>query len=402
MFHCPVPLAWKNLTHNRRRLAVALLGIGFAVLLMFMETGFENALYDSAVKLIDDLDADVLVVHRAHYSLLARQTFGKKRLDQIRACPGVQGAYPLYIETRRSEWQLADGPDAPPQYPGYPIRTLAYHLGDPVFRARGIEDYHAELGQPDTALADVKCKAKYHIPGELSQTAATLSGRPIRLVGRFELGTDFANEGNLVMSTENFARYFPDRALGADPLDAVDLAIVQLDEGADVDEVLNYLNGNPDSGRPRALPDDVVAFTKEQFLETETAFWRTATPIGFIFSLGTIIGFVVGVIICYQIIFADVADHVAEFATLKAMGYRNRYFVGFVLQEALLLSLLSFLPGLAISAAFYHVLARQTGLLLVLNFQRIMLVLLLTIFMCVGSGCLAMRKVLSADPAELF
>ena len=114
------------------------------------------------------------------------------------------------------------------------------------------------------------------------------------------------------------------------------------------------------------------------------------------------IGFLVGVVICYQVIHADVGDHLAEFATLKAMGYPNRYFVGFVLAESVYLSLLSFIPGMLLSLGLYAALAHWTGLLMILNVPRAASVLLLTLAMCVVSGCLAMRKVLAADPAELF
>ncbi len=107
-------------------------------------------------------------------------------------------------------------------------------------------------------------------------------------------------------------------------------------------------------------------------------------------------------IICYQIINADIADHMPEFATLKAMGYPNRYFVGFVLLESTYLSLLSFVPGVLASYVLYEALARSTGLLMILNPSRVATVFLLTLAMCITSGCLAMRKVLAADPAELF
>jgi len=62
----------------------------------------------------------------------------------------------------------------------------------------------------------------------------------------------------------------------------------------------------------------VNVMTKQQFLDKEFAFWNTATPIGYIFALGTVMGFIVGMIICYQILFSDISDHMREFATLKA------------------------------------------------------------------------------------
>ncbi|MCD4726063.1 MAG: ABC transporter, partial [Pirellulales bacterium] len=150
------------------------------------------------------------------------------------------------------------------------------------------------------------------------------------------------------------------------------------------------------------LPNDVAVLTKAEMVARERNFWQRSTPIGYIFTIGTLIGFLVGVVICYQIIHADIGDHLAEFATLKAMGYPNRYFVGFVLAESVYLSLLSFIPGVLISLGLYAALAHWTGLPMILNVPRAASVLLLTLAMCVVSGCLAMRKVLAADPAELF
>ena len=112
-------------------------------------------------------------------------------------------------------------------------------------------------------------------------------------------------------------------------------------------------------------------------------------------------GFAGGVIV-EQIVFADVSEHLAEYARLEAMGYTNRYFVGLVLRQSLYLSILSFLPGLAVSLLLYHMLAQWTGLLMILSFRRAAVVFVLTAVMCVVSGCLAIRKVLAADPAELF
>jgi putative ABC transport system permease protein len=152
----------------------------------------------------------------------------------------------------------------------------------------------------------------------------------------------------------------------------------------------------------QALPDDVRVQTRQQFIDQELAFWQHSTPIGFIFGLGTVMGFIVGVVICYQILYADVDDHMAEFATLKAIGYHNSYFVSVVLQESLWLSAFGFVPGIVAAAAMYGVLGWLTGLLLNLTAPRVLGVLFLTLAMCIVSGCLALRRVFQADPAELF
>ena len=150
------------------------------------------------------------------------------------------------------------------------------------------------------------------------------------------------------------------------------------------------------------LPDDVVVLTLEDFVAREKHFWQVSSPVGFVFGLGMVMGFIVGVVVCYQILSADVADHMAEFATLKAIGYPDRYLSGVVLQEAALLSLIGFAVGLAITTGLYALLRNSTGLPLELTFPRAALVLILTVLMCLASGLIAVRKVQHADPAEVF
>jgi len=386
-----IPLARRNLLHNRRRLLVAVLGIGFAVVLMFMQTGFRNALFDSTVRVIEVLNADLVLVNRAQQALPSKQTFSYRRIHQARGCPGVEGVYPLYSETPFALWK-------PVGDKGYPIRTLGSELGDPVFLIPEVQQHQDELSAPGTALIDTKTKPKYGIPSTAEAVrrhrGAELADRSIQLVGTFQMGTDFANDGNLIMSAGNFAHYFPFRAGSADPLSIVDLGVVRLEPDADVNDVKRRLDA--------MLPDDVVSYTKEEFIQNEKAFWARSTPIGYIFGTGTVMGFVVGVIICYQVIYSSISDYLSEFATLKAMGYGNRYFVDLVFATAFYLSVLSFIPGLLISLALYKILAASTGLLLILSFWRAALVFLLTLTMCSVSGCLAVRRVLAADPAELF
>ena len=249
------------------------------------------------------------------------------------------------------------------------------------------------------ALIDSRSKNQYGVPTTLEllrkQAGAELANQAIRLAGTFPMGTDFSNDGNLIMNSANLARFFPLRAPGADPLSKVDLGIVKIQPGADLRAVQQEL-GRCFQG------SELSVCAKRELIDREIGFWDRSTPIGYIFSVGTIMGFVVGTIICYQIIYADIADHTSEFATLKAMGYRNRFFVAIVLQTALYLSIVGYLPGLAVSWTIYRVLAQGTGLLLEMKPSNAALVFVLTLGMCTASGCVAMGKLLEADPAELF
>jgi putative ABC transport system permease protein len=380
-----VPLAWRNLTHDVRRLLVALAGVAFAVLLMCMQVGFQNALFDSTVALVEGMNADIIITSRARYTLSVRETFTRRRLAQAEATTGVKAAYPLYIETRLANWKN------PETGITYPIRALAFDPYEPVWNMPKAREQAHELRQGETVLIDERSKSDY---GPRQTGVVTeLAGQTVRVAGTFQLGTDFANDGNLLMSTANFVRYFGGPRGGA-VLSEVDVGLVQLEPGRNPRQVKQLLRDS--------LPDDVAVFTRSEFTQQELDFWKESTPIGYIFTFGTALGFLVGVIICYQILYADIADHLAEFATLKAMGYRPRYFVWLVLQESLFLSILGFIPGAIISAVLYTVVGQYTGLLMRLTPARAGLVLVLTIGMCVVSGLLAMRKLLRADPAELF
>ena len=282
---------------------------------------------------------------------------------------------------------------------GYPLRSIGFYLDDPIFKEEGIQQQINRLRAPGTALIDRKSKKqRFKFPMQddqsLSQLNLELAGNKVTLVGTFELGTDFAHDGNLIMNAESFAKYFPHRKRFGDPLSVVDLGVVHVQAGFDVEHVKSILE--------KTLEKDVDIFTREEFRNAEIRFWDKSTPIGTIFMAGKLIGFIVGMVICYQVIFSDIADHMPEFATLKAMGYPTSYFIRLIVVEALLLSLIGFIPGTIVSRILYGWLSGQTGLLMYMTLPGIAKVYAATVAMCVTSGMLAVRKLLAADPASLF
>ena len=174
----------------------------------------------------------------------------------------------------------------------------------------------------------------------------------------------------------------------------IDVGVIKLKEGA-----------NPLAVRARLqaiLPKDVLVLTRDELLNREQKYWAENTPIGFVFRVGLIMGLIVGSVVVYQILYSDVSDHLAEYATLKAMGYSDRFLFGIVIQESLILSILGFLPGLALSQVVYVIAYRATLLPLHMDLTRVGIVYLLTAGMCAFSGALAMRRLRMADPAEIF
>jgi putative ABC transport system permease protein len=384
------PLAWKNLTHDLRRLAIAVSGVAFAVILIFMELGFLNALLESTVQVLRRLEGDIVIISRARYSLVAAQRFDIRRVYDAREVAGVAAVAPIYMESTTALLRTGN-------QRAYPIRVIAVHPEDAALHVPALASHRHALHEEHTALADVTSRRKFAFPrlgGRPAAYRGELNGKEIRLAGHFHLGVDFANDGNLLMTAANFARYFPQRAGGDDPLRAVDLAVVRLAAGANRAAVLDGLR--------RTLPADVEPIAKDQLIEREKHFWRTNAPLGYIFMVGAVMGFVVGVVICYQIVYADIADHLREFATLKAIGYGSRYFFGLVLRQCLYLALLGFVPGLIVSFVSYRLLAAITGLTMELPPGLALSILFVTAAMCVLSGLLAVSKLLAADPADLF
>lgn len=371
--------------HDKARLALGLVGIGFAVLLMCMQVGFRYALLDSTVELVRRFEADLVITNRVRYTMLVKETFPLRRLAQAKAIAGVVSAEPLYVQVLL--WKY---PNVPLRRP---IRVIAYDPAQQVLDIPEVLPLADSLAIAGHALLDEQSDPESFGPAKVG-IRTELAGQQVEIVGTFNLGKDFANAGNLVTSSRNYAKYMQAYMPFAKPLDYVDAGLVRVAEGADPEVVRKALAA--------ALPNDVRVFTMAEFIAQEESFWLDATPIGTVFFIGLIVGFVVGVIICYQILHTLMSMYIREFATLKAMGYKNAYFMWVVLQQSLFLSILGFIPGLIVSLFLYNELARRTGLLLVMTPGRAGIVLACTMAMCFVSGCLTVRKVLAADPAELF
>lgn len=383
------PLAWKNLVNDPKRLFLAAAGIGFASVLMFTQNGFRNALLDSPVQLIELMDCELVAISPARYMLPVNERFDRNLLRRATADPGVEQVQPLLIERLLARVRVAGKP-------ARPIRVVS--VPPPGWLAApGLAEKRDRLSEPQTALLDQKTRREYGFEfddrGEPAAQTVELASRRIHLVGTVKIGTDFANEGTLLIPEKAFADYFPVRG-GGRPLEVVDVGMIRVKPGADVDDTAARLNA--------LAPGIWEVVRREELKRREIAFWQGQTPVGKIFFIGTLMGFVVGVIICYQILYTSLQDAMPEFATLKAMGYPNRFFVGLVVQQSVFLSLFGFIPAVVVTWGLFGVLEYFSGLPMLLTRWRVFSVLILTTGMCLISGLLALRKLIRADPASLF
>lgn len=378
-------LGWLQLSHDKGRMLVAVAGIAFADVLMFMQLGFQNALYTSNTRLHQSLQTDLVLIHPQARNLINLSSFPRRRLYQAMNVPGVKSAEPLYVKI--ANWKN------PETRRETSLMVVGFNPNHPAFALPEVNQNLSAIKLPDTVLFDRASRGEYQ--GTIAQIAegkavkAEVERRTINVSGLFTVGASFAADGILMTSDQNYLRLFARQNAAS-----VNAGLIQLQPGADPVEVQQVLKAY--------LPQDVKVLTKQEFIDFEKNYWAKNTAIGFVFNLGVAMGFVVGVIIVYQVLSTDVSDHMGEYATFKAMGYRNVYLLGIVFEEALILSVLGFLPGVGVSFGLYSLTRQATNLPLYMTLLRAFIVLLLNVIMCTISGAIATRKLQAADPADMF
>ena len=378
-------LAWLQLRREKVRLAVALGGVAFAVILIFMQLGFMDALFRSAVNVHEHLLADLVIVN-PNYNVLAYPTFfSRRRLWQARAVDGVRAVSPIY--TGVTQWKN------PATGRTRSLFVLGVDPARPALDIPGLGDGLLRIRYPDVAVYDRFSRPEFGPVAAMydagREVVTEANHHQLTVKGLYTLGTSFGVDGSIVTSDLTFHHIFPEYPPGA-----IGIGLIRLRPGADPDATQRALAA--------ALPRDVRVLTMARFTAQERTYWAGATPIGFVFMFGVVMGLVVGMIIVYQILFADITDHLSEYATLKAMGCTNRYLSAVVLMEASILSLAGYVPGMVVSWRLYDLTREATKLPMMLTPARAGLVLGLGTLMCWGSALIAMRKLRSADPAEVF
>lgn len=378
-------LGWLQLRHKPLRLIVALSGIAFAVLLIMMQLGFRSALFESAVRFHERFDYDIALFSPDSVFIVRPQPFSIRRLYQTLGVDGVNEVTPVYIFP--SVWKN------PWNHQRRSITTVGFDPNSKLLDTPGFEDVRPLLSQQDVVVFDEGSRPEFGPVVETLQKQGPfrteINDREVEVVGLFRMGTSFGIDGSVITSDDNWLRLFPER-----PRNEIQLGLIRLEPTADVLEVRDRLR--------EVLPEDVLVMSKQDFVDREVKYWNSATPIGYVFAFGAIMGFIVGAIIVYQVLFTDVSEHLHEYATLRAMGYRNRFVSGIVLQQAAILAVLGFIPGVAVVYWLYGKASEATNLPLYLTMERGLTVFLLTLGMCAISGLLAVRKVRRLDPADVF
>ena len=378
------PLGWAQLFHRKVRLLVALIAISFADIMIFTMLGFKMSFYGGATKLHKQLRGDLFLVGSRSEFLADGQTFSHRHLYQAAAIDGVASASPLYFSF--GSWVN------PWQKKITRVAVIAFDPARPVINLPEIDQQLEQIKLADTVLFDRLSHPDLgSVPASFTQGKTIITevlGRRIKIGGLFTLGSTIFIDGHIVTSDWNYLRLF-----GSDSIDNLKVGILSLKPGADLATVKKNVQAY--------LPRDVEVMTHQELIESEEEVWAKH-PGGILFDFGVVMGFMIGVVIVYEVLYADVNDHLAEYATLKAMGYSDMDLLNVVFQEGIIFGVLGFVPGLTGAMGIYALLGHLTRIPMPMQVGVASQVFTITILICLVSAAIAIRKLQSADPAEVF
>lgn len=381
-------LAWHNLWHQPVRSGVAIVGVTFAAVLMFMQLGFLEAVKASATVIYDVLRFDICIRSRDYDRFSDPRSFDRSRLNEAQEVPGVAAATPLWVGV--FSWRNP--------VTGEPRAILALGVPDSAatFQQPALQELvDRALDHPQAILVDTLTRREF---GPASGVAfgredigrhVEINETKLEVAGVYTVGTGLTSGGGMIIGQRDFQRCLPQL-----PENSVSLGLVTVQPGSDPVAVAQRLRS--------VLPEDVEVLTRDEVLEGEVRHWVWQTNYGLIFQSGVLVAVIVGTAIVYQVLASEVASRMPEYATLKAMGYDNAYLVRVMLEQSLLLAAVAFLAGWSISAVLYEVTAVGAQIPIRMTWPNLLLVLALTAALCVFSALAAIRKAYRADPAELF
>jgi putative ABC transport system permease protein len=379
-----LPIGWLQLTHNRARFASALAGVAFANVLVFVQLGIMNSMATATLRPYGFFEADIMISAVDANSLTEGGNVARQWLLQSLADPDVEAGTSLLVAN--ITWQRANK--------ALGLTTFGVDPASPTFLAPEIADKVNLLQIRNAGLIDRFSRGlpADEAAGIRPQTPLSfeVTGKTIMLYNTFAGGGGFGGDGYMIVSDQTFLTLFPSRSSAAP-----DHVLLDLRPGADPDTVAERLR--------ELISDKTLRIRSyKAAAEEDLVYQQTRRPTGIIFGFGVVIGVLVGLVIVYQVLSTDVADHLREYATFKAIGYPSRFFLGIVLEEAMILSILGFVPGFAFATALLAGISKMTTLPLQMTSGMALSVFVGTIFFSTLSGALATRRLVAADPADLF
>ncbi len=379
-----LPIGWLQLTHNRARLYSAIAGVSFANVLVIVQLGIAGSMTTATLQQYAYFDADIMISAEDANSMTEGGNVARQRLFQALADPDITGGVSLFVSNLT--WERPEGQVL--------LQVFGIDPNATDFLSPIMAHKVASLPLLNAAIIDRKTRGldaemlggiRPHSPETFES-----SGKTITLVDSFLGGGGFGTDGYLFVSDQTFLNLFAKRISGAP-----DHILLQVARGADVGAVVSRLR--------KTIGDKTLRIRSyAEARAQDLAYQNTQRPTGLIFGFGVVIGILVGIVIVYQVLSTDVAAHLREYATFKAMGYGHGFFLGIVLEEAMILAIFGFAPGVIVASGLLSILNAKTGLPVAMTGETAIMVFVGTLAACALSGAIATRRLAAADPADLF
>ncbi len=369
-------IARQNLFHDGVRLCVTLTGIVFAVVLITVEIGLFLGFTHTISAVIDNSGADVWVTSRGVKNFDIALPLKEHKYYQALSIPEVKDAARFII--RFADWKKPDGLQESVEIIGFETEKS---MGGPWNYVRGS---NAMLDLKDAIIIDQLYMEKLGVSRlgehvEINQKKARVAGytRGIR---------SFTTSPFVFAALETASHY----------------------THLEPDEFTYLLVKGKDGVHPKALKaallrniNHVDVYTTEEFSEMTRKYWMFNTGAGTGLLIAAFLGLVVGMVVVAQTLYATTLDHIAEFATLKAIGAPNSYIYGILLSQATLSALLGYGLGILAASAISDM-SHFSATVIMLPTTLKIIMFFLTLTMCVLSALISIRKVMRLDPALVF
>lgn len=383
-----LPLAWLQLKRQPIRYLVAVAGIGFAALLMYMQLGFQSGLLDSATTFYEAIDGDLILISPGTVNSGSFQQFPQSLLYKALGVEGVAEGIPVYVANINAQRLKGVKPTS--------LRLIGFDPGSRLLNLPEINSQLDKIRIPNYVLFDARgnrntgpVAAEVSRQGNQDMLLSDFS-KTFRVVGLFKLGSIFAADSNLI-SSDSTAINLAFRQINQGE---ISLGVIRLSQQKDLPRVKEFLS--------KSYGNELQVLTKAELISQERDYWNTSSSFGIIFGFGTFMGIMVGGVVVYQVLYTDVTDHLKEYATLKAMGFSDVFLLFIVVQEAIILAVSAFIPATIASAGMYAFLTSASGIRIVMTADKTLLVGALTLGVCAASAAIAIRKLADADPASVF
>jgi putative ABC transport system permease protein len=392
--------------------------MALAVVMVLLQLGFLEAVRITAAINYDQLDFDIALVSTQFQQFYWPGRFPAARLVQARCVPGVTAARPLYA--RMGFWRCPPGPtalmqrsaehdgSAPPLHHrrnswwkraergDFERRALLVLAIDPQrvpFRdpiRRQIAEAGPAWKDADRLLFNDRSNSDFGWTNWPSFKEWELGSRHVEITSPFSLTRSFGADASVLCSDTNFARAFGLATLE----DATNFGLIRVAPGHDAEGVCAQL--------ARTLPRDIRVLSRPAIYRLESDYWVRQTATGKIFSFGVFLTMVVAAAVVCEVLSSDIRDHLAEYATLKAMGYSDSFLAFVIALQAGLYAVACFIPSIIISLGTYRITDHFAHIPMSLTARNVLIAFVVTALSSQVAGALSARKLRQADPAELY